>query len=94
MKLFLGFTGYPSGFMNPPDQRRTAGGQYYADYATISNQGGRSGPNRPPDIPQVNPAMPEYTDYQGTVMSAFVMYTSRFPVCLNSFHGIPLCQNF
>ncbi|CAH3155642.1 unnamed protein product, partial [Pocillopora meandrina] len=61
----LGFTGYPSGFMNPPDQRRTAGGQYYADYATISNQGGRSGPNRPPDIPQVNPAMPEYADYQG-----------------------------
>lgn len=67
-ETFLGFTGYPSGFMNPPDQRRTAGGQYYADYATISNQGGRSGPNRPPDIPQVNPAMPEYTDYQGMVI--------------------------
>ncbi|XP_020607573.1 RNA-binding protein Musashi homolog 2-like isoform X1 [Orbicella faveolata] len=62
----LGFTGYPAGYMNPADQRgRTPGGQYYAEYATINNQGGRSGPNRPPDIPQVNPAMQDYTDYPG-----------------------------
>lgn len=54
--------------MNPPDQRgRTQGGQYYAEYATINSQGGRSGPNRPPDIPQVNPAMQDYTDYQGKI---------------------------
>lgn len=67
LTFFVGFPGYPAGYMNPPDQRRTPGGQYYAEYATINNQGGRSGPNRPPDIPQVSPAMQEYTDYQGTV---------------------------
>lgn len=59
--------------MNPADQRgRTPGGQYYAEYATINNQGGRSGPNRPPDIPQVNPAMQDYTDYQGTFASVLL----------------------
>ena len=59
--------------MNPADQRgRTPGGQYYAEYATINNQGGRSGPNRPPDIPQVNPAMQDYTDYQGTLASVLL----------------------
>lgn len=53
--------------MNPADQRRPTGaGQYYAEYATINNQGGRSGPNRPPDIPQVTAAMQDYThDYSG-----------------------------
>ena len=64
--LSQGFPGYHTGYMNPPDQRRTPGaGQYYAEYATINNQGGRSGPNRPPDIPQVTPAMQEYADYSG-----------------------------
>lgn len=68
LTCFQGFTGYPAGYMNPADQRgRTPGGQYYAEYATINSQGGRSGPNRPPDIPQVNPAMQDYTDYQGTL---------------------------
>lgn len=52
--------------MNPAEQRRAPGtGQYYADYAPITNQGGRSGPNRPPDIPQVPAAMQEYPDYPG-----------------------------
>lgn len=60
--------------MNPADQRgRTPGGQYYAEYATINNQGGRSGPNRPPDIPQVNPAMQDYADYQGTAYLASLL---------------------
>ena len=64
---FKGFPGYHTGFMSPPDQRRTPGaGQYYAEYATITNQGGRSGPNRPPDIPQVTAAMQDYTDYSLT----------------------------
>ncbi|XP_029184523.1 RNA-binding protein Musashi homolog 2-like isoform X1 [Acropora muricata] len=62
----LGFPGFPGGFMNPAEQRRAPGtGQYYADYAPITNQGGRSGPNRPPDIPQVPAAMQEYPDYPG-----------------------------
>lgn len=52
--------------MNPAEQRRAPGtGQYYADYAAINNQGGRSGPNRPPDIPQVPTPMQEYPDYPG-----------------------------
>lgn len=67
LTCFEGFPGYPPGYMNTPDQRRTPGGQYYAEYATINNQGGRSGHNRPPDIPQVNPAMQDYADYQGTI---------------------------
>lgn len=74
LTCFQGFTGYPAGYMNPADQRgRTPGGQYYAEYATINNQGGRSGPNRPPDIPQVNPAMQDYTDYQGTLASPLLV---------------------
>ena len=73
LTCFQGFTGYPASYMNPADQRgRTPGGQYYAEYATINNQGGRSGPNRPPDIPQVNPAMQDYTDYQGTLASVLL----------------------
>lgn len=64
--LLKGFPGYHTGYINPPDQRRTPGGQYYAEYATINNQGARSGPNRPPDIPQVTPAMQDYADYSGT----------------------------
>ena len=64
--MFKGFPGYHAGFMNPADQRRTPGaGQYYAEYAAINSQGGRSGPNRPPDIPQVTAAMQDYTDYSG-----------------------------
>lgn len=60
----LGFPGYHTGFVNPGDQRRTAGGsQYYADYANINNQGPRH--NRPPDIPQVAHAMQDYADYSG-----------------------------
>jgi len=75
---FQGFTGYPAGYMNPADQRgRTPGGQYYAEYATINNQGGRSGPNRPPDIPRVNPAMQDYTDYQGTFSKAVIRTTTQ-----------------
>lgn len=81
--LFLskGFPGYHTGYMNPPDQRRTPGaGQYYAEYATINSQGGRSGPNRPPDIPQVTPTMQEYTDYPGKqpCMRSFVKNSLSF----------------
>lgn len=76
---FQGFTGYPAGYMNPADQRgRTPGGQYYAEYATINNQGGRSGPNRPPDIPQVNPAMQDYADYQGTAHLASLLLEPEY----------------
>ncbi|CAH3120387.1 unnamed protein product [Porites lobata] len=60
----LGFPGYHTGFVNPGDQRRSAGGsQYYADYANINTQGPRH--NRPPDIPQVAHAMQDYADYSG-----------------------------
>lgn len=70
--------------MNPAEQRRAPGtGQYYADYAPITNQGGRSGPNRPPDIPQVPAAMQEYPDYPGnknneetTVKKAIIMHVT------------------
>ena len=66
LNVISGFPGFPGGFMNPAEQRRAPGtGQYYADYAPITNQGGRSGPNRPPDIPQVPAAMQEYPDYPG-----------------------------
>lgn len=62
--FFEGFPGYHTGFVNPGDQRRSAGGsQYYADYANINNQGPRH--NRPPDIPQVAHAMQDYADYSG-----------------------------
>ena len=52
--------------MNPTEQRRAQGaGQYYADYAAIHNQGGRTGPSRPPEISQVPHTMQDYPDYSG-----------------------------
>lgn len=62
----LGFPSFHTGYMNPTEQRRAQGtGQYYADYAAIHNQGGRTGPSRPPEISQVPHTMQDYPDYSG-----------------------------
>ena len=47
-----GTPSYPYAFVNPGDQRRPSGGQYYAEYAAIGNSGGRGGSRQ--DVSQHN----------------------------------------
>lgn len=48
--------------MNPADQRRAAGGQYYAEYAAIGNSGGR-GASRQDQVQQHN-TIQDYSQHE------------------------------
>ncbi|XP_031573875.1 RNA-binding protein Musashi homolog 2-like [Actinia tenebrosa] len=60
---YPGAIGFPNYVVNQGDQRRPAGGQYYAEYAAIGNSGARG--NNPRHEVQQLETIPDYQDYGG-----------------------------
>ncbi|KAK3752721.1 hypothetical protein QZH41_018682, partial [Actinostola sp. cb2023] len=96
----LGNPSYPYAFMNPGDQRRPSG-QYYAEYATIGNSGGRGGSRQ--EVPQ-HSTIQDYSQHDygadlnetpglqicGTITSDFISTNTRNHECpVTCFHTEP-----